>query len=128
PFYQVSFAKGDCLACPVRARCTRAATRARQLSLRPREEHAALQLARERQATGPFAARYRRRAGVEGTIAQGVRTCGLRRARYRTPPNARVQEVALAVCITLQRLDACWPGPARASPRTSRFAALGRIR
>jgi hypothetical protein len=51
PFFQVRFAKGDCRACPVRARCTRAATRPRQLSLRPREEHAALQLARERQAT-----------------------------------------------------------------------------
>ena len=81
PFFQVRFAKGDCRACPVRARCTRAATRPRQLSLRPREEHAALQLARERQATGAFAARYRRRAGVEGTIAQGVRDCGMRRAR-----------------------------------------------
>ncbi len=124
PFFQVRFAKGDCLACPVRARCTRAATRPRQLSLRPREEHAALQLARERQATRAFAVRYRQRAGVEGTIAQGVRACGLRRARYRTLPKVRLEHVAIAVGISLQRLDAWWGGIPRATTRTSRFAAL----
>ena len=124
PFFQVRFAKGDCRACPVRARCTRAATRPRQRSLRPREEHAALQLARERQATDAFAARYRRRAGVEGTIAQGVRACGMRRARYRTLAKVRLEHVAIAVGISLQRLDDWWGGIPRASSRTSRFAAL----
>ena len=71
-FSQVKFAKTNCLACPVRAQCTRSATRPRQLSLRPREEHVALQLARQRQTTDDFAVRYQKRAGVEGTIAQGV--------------------------------------------------------
>ena len=121
PFFQVRFATGDGLACPVRARCTRAATWPRQRSLRPRDEHAALQLARERQATGAFAARYRRRAGVEGTIAQGVRAG---RARYRTLPKVRLEHVAIAVGSSLQRLDAWWTGTARATTRTSRFAAL----
>lgn len=125
PFFQVRFAKGDCRACPVRARCTRAATRPRQLSLRPREEHAALQLARERQATAAFAVRYRRRAGIEGTIAQGVQACGMRRARYRTLAKVRLEHVAIAVGISLQRLDDWWRGIPRASTRTSRFAALG---
>ena len=124
PFSQVRFAKGDCLACPVRARCTRAATRPRQRSLRPREEHAALLTARQRQAGATFAARYRQRAGVEGTIAQGVRGYGLRRARYRTLPKVRLEHVAIAVGISLQRLDDWWAGIPRASTRTSRFAAL----
>ena len=124
PFYQVRFAKGDCLPCPVRARCTRAATRPRQLSLRPREEHAALLAARQRQVGADFAARYRRRAGVEGTIAQGVRECGLRRARYRTLPKVRLEHVAIAVGISLQRLDDWWGGIPRAGTRTSHFAAL----
>ncbi len=124
PFFQVRFAKGDCLACPLRARCTRAATRPRQLSLRPREEHAALQLARQRQTTDDFAARYRKRAGMEGTIAQGVQVCGLRRARYRTLPKVRLEHVAIAVGLSLQRLDDWWTGTARATTRTSRFAAL----
>jgi transposase len=124
PFFQVRFAKGDCLACPVRARCTRAATRPRQLSLRPREEHAALLAARQRQAGDEFAARYRQRAGVEGTIAQGVRACGLRRARYRTLPKVRLEHVAIAVGISLQRLDDWWTETPRALTRTSRFVAL----
>ena len=124
PCFQVRFARGDGLACPVRARCTRAATRPRQLSLRPREEHAALLAARQRQAGDAFAARYRRRAGVEGTIAQGVRACGLRRARYRTRPKVRLEHVAIAVGISLQRLDDWWTETPRALTRTSRFAAL----
>ncbi len=124
PFFQVRFAKGDCRACPVRARCTRAATRPRQLSLRPREEYAALQLARARQATDDFATRYRHRAGVAGTIAQGVRACGMRRARYRSLPKVRLEHVTIAVGISLQRLDDWWAGVPRACARVSRFAAL----
>jgi len=124
PFSQVKFAKADCLACPVRAQCTRSATRPRQLSLRPREEHVALQLARQRQTTDDFAARYRKRAGVEGTIAQGVQACGLRRARYRTLPKVRLEHVAIAVGLSLQRLDDWWTETPRATTRTSRFAAL----
>jgi transposase len=108
----------------VRARCTRAASRPRQLSLRPREEHAALLAARQRQAGADFATRYRRRAGVEGTIAQGVRGRGLRRARYRTLPKVRLEHVAIAVGISLQRLDDWWTETPRAFTRTSRFAAL----
>jgi hypothetical protein len=61
---------------------------------------------------------------VEGTIAQGVRDCGMRRARYRTLPKVRLEHVAIAVGISLQRLDAWWRGLPRASTRTSRFAAL----
>ena len=59
PSFQVRFAKGDCRACPMRAQCTRAATRPRQRSLRPREEHAALLAARQRRAGEDFTARWR---------------------------------------------------------------------
>jgi transposase len=123
-FYQVQFAKADCLACPLRARCTRAASKPRQLSLRPREEHVALQLARERQLTDEFARRYRKRAGVEGTLAQGVQTAGLRRARYRGLAKVRLEHVAIAAGLCLQRLDAWWTETPRVTTRTSRFAAL----
>jgi transposase len=123
-FYQVQFAKADCLACPLRAQCTRAATKPRQLSLRPREEHVALQLARQRQMTDDFAQRYKRRAGVEGTLAQGVHSCGLRRARYRGLAKVRLEHVAIAAGICLQRLDDWWTETPRVITRTSRFAAL----
>ncbi len=83
-----------------------------------------MQLARHRQTTDDFAARYQKRAGVEGTIAQGVQVCGLRRARYRTLPKVRLEHVAIAVGISLQRLDDWWTEAPRATTRTSRFAAL----
>jgi len=75
----VKFARRDCLACPVRARCTRAATAPRHLTIRPEAEHRALQAVRQEQATPEWQARYRGRAGIEGTGAPGVRS-GERRA------------------------------------------------
>jgi hypothetical protein len=53
-----------------------------------------------------------------------VRACGLRRARYRTLPKVRLEHVAIAVGISLQRLDAWWTGIAPAATRSSHFAAL----
>ena len=50
--------------------------------MRPEAQHKALLAAREREKTDAFAEQYARRAGIEGTISQGVRTYGLRQARY----------------------------------------------
>ncbi|MEU8319620.1 transposase [Nonomuraea sp. NPDC048881] len=72
----------DCKDCPSRELCTRGA-KGRRITLRPREEHEALQRARQRQSTDEWQQRYAHRAGVEGTIAQGVKGFGLRRSRYR---------------------------------------------
>ncbi len=124
PFHQVIFDKDDCLVCPCRARCTRSATRPRQLALRPREEHAALHMARQRQTTDEFTERYKKRAGVEGTMSQGTHTCGLRRSRYRGLERTHLQHVATGVAISLQRLDDWWTETPRATTRLSRFAAL----
>jgi len=76
-------APADCLACPCRARCTRSAQDARRPTLRPQVRHPALRAARARQSTPAFAAQYAARAGIAGTIAQGVNTCDPREARYR---------------------------------------------
>jgi transposase len=124
PFQQVRFRAADCRACPVRAHCTRAATMPRQLALRPRVEHEALVQARQRQTTTAFAARYAQRAGIEGTTARAAVGYGARRARYRTFAPVRLEHVALAAAISLQRLDDWWTGTARAGTRSSRFAAL----
>jgi len=124
PFHQVVFAKDDCAACPCRAHCTRSAVRPRQLALRPREEHAALQMARQRQTTGEFTERYKKRAGVEGTMSQGVQVCGLRRSRYRGLQRTHLQHLATGVAISLQRLDDWWTETPRAMTRPSRFADL----
>ena len=73
------FARRECLACPSRPLCTRATTEGREMTLRPRERHEALQAARRQQETAEWKAEYAVRAGVEGTLSQGVRGFGLRR-------------------------------------------------
>jgi Transposase DDE domain len=124
PFSPVQFSMTDCRVCPVRAQCTRAATQPRQRALRPREEHLALQAARLRQTSEPFRTRYRKRAGVEGTMAHGAPVYGARRARYRSLPKVRLEHVAIATAISLQQREAWWTETPPATTRISRFAAL----
>ena len=71
----VKFSRTDCRLCPTRARCTRAATGApRHLTLRPHADHEALQHLRQHQQTEAWHQRYRRRAGIEGTLSQASLT------------------------------------------------------
>ena len=51
--------------------------------MHPSEVHEAQLTARTAQDTKDFQARYALRAGVEGTIRQGVAVTGMRNARYR---------------------------------------------
>jgi transposase len=76
---QIEFSAKACQACPSRAQCTRG--KRRSLTLRPHEQYLALQAARSREGSEEFQAEYARRAGIEGTISEGVRAHGLRRAR-----------------------------------------------
>jgi transposase len=124
PCVTVKFDKATCRACAVRPRCTRSTTKPRQLTLRPRAEHEALRQARQRQTEPAFTALYAQRAGIEGTLAQGVYGYDARRARYRTLARVHLEHVALAVAISLQRLDDWWTQTPRAPTRVSRFAAL----
>jgi transposase len=48
---------------------------------------------------------YKRRAGIEGTISQGVRTCGLRRWRYIGEAKTHLQHVATAAAINVTRIS-----------------------
>jgi transposase len=124
PYVSVMFRKADCGACPARSLCTRAEHQARHLKLPPRAEHAALKAARERLATKEGRRRYARRAGIEGTISQGVRAFGLRRSRYRGLAKTHLQHVATAAAINVERLTAWFRAVPRAATRTSRLAAL----
>ena len=118
------FRQADCGACPARPLCTRAKHQARHLKLQPRAEYEALKAARGRLATKEGRRAYARRAGIEGTISQGVRAFGLRRSRYRGLARTHLQHVATAAAINLERLAAWFRAVPRAATRTSRFAAL----
>ncbi|HEY6073090.1 MAG TPA: transposase [Anaerolineales bacterium] len=115
--------QGDCQACEARALCTRA-KQARALRLPPRAQSEALEAARVRFRTDAGRELYKRRAGIEGTLSQGVRALGLRRTRYRGLDKTHLQPVAIATAINVERLVAWFTGQPRAATRTARFAAL----
>ena len=121
---QVRFHPADCRACRSRTRCTRSATRGRYLNLYPQREHEALVAARARESTVEYRKLYAQRQGIEDTISQGVRGFGMRRARYRGLVKTRLQHIATAAAINLDRLAAWLARRPLASTRTSRFAAL----
>jgi transposase len=73
----IRFARADCLACAHRAACTKSTHGPRELTVRPRPQHEALQAARQYQTTAAFKAKYDARAGVEGTLSEGLRVCDL---------------------------------------------------
>jgi len=124
PLIYVRFSLQDCGACATRALCTRSQQRARVLLLPPRAQYEALHAARARQASAAGQQRYARRAGIEGTLSQGVRAFGLRRSRYRGLAKTHVQHVATAAAINVERIVAWLDERPRAKTRTSRFAAL----
>jgi transposase len=121
---KVRFSPSDCLACPSKARCTRAKAQGRQLSLHTRDMHEALAAARARQADEAERPLYRLRAGIEGTLSQGVRAFGLRQARYRGLAKMHLQNLAAAVALNLDRLAAWLEERPLAPTRKSRFAML----
>lgn len=103
PMVKVHFHEEDCTACAVRPRCTRRKKAPRELTLHVRERHEAMVAARARQETEAFWERCAARSGVEGAISQGVRTCGLRRSRYRGQAKTHLQHVATAAALNLKR-------------------------
>lgn len=77
---QVLFSVKDCEACPAKELCTRAPKRV--VGFQPKEQYEALQQARQYHASQEGQQLYNRRAGIEGTLSQGVRAFGL---RFRVP-------------------------------------------
>jgi transposase len=126
-YIQVRFRPQDCRACGTRALCTQAPQAARSLTLQPQAQFEALQAARAWYRSAEGQERYQRRAGVEGTLSQGVRAFGLRYARYRGLPTTHLQHVATAAAINMERLVAWLTKRPRAKTRTSRFAALAPV-
>ena len=122
--FEARFARNDCATCPMRSRCTRSKVEPRIITLQAREDYEALQAARRNQATKEFRKSYAARAGVEGTHAQAIRRCGLRRCRYIGLAKTRLQHVITAVAVNLVRVAEWHNGTPLANTRISQFAAL----
>lgn len=122
---KIKFSERDCRACPHRAPCTDG--RYRTITLRPKEQYLALQSARRRQLTPEFRRTYAARAGIEGTISQGTRSCDLRRTRYIGLPKTHLQHLAIASAINLRRVADWLDDAPRARTRHSSFERLYRL-
>lgn len=124
PLITIAFAKADCSRCPSLSQCTKAKNQRRTLTLKPQKLYEVLQQARQHEKTKGFQQQYRWRAGIEGTISQGVRAFGLRKARYLGLAKTRLQHWATAAAINLERLADWLAGVDR---ETTRQSALTRV-
>lgn len=133
PFIRVGFARLDCAVCPRRADCvqptgkptSKNTDKPRRLQLQPQPQQLALSAARQRQQTPEFRQDYRRRAGIEGTISQAVRTCDARRCRYIGQAKTHLQQIAAAVALNFARL-ANWFLPL-SRPKTTRLSHFAQL-
>jgi transposase len=127
PYTLVRFSLQDGRPCHARPLCSRTTETGRRLHLPSQEHCEALQEARAWYASEEGRQRSQCRAGVEGTLSQGVRAFGLRRTRYRGLEKTHLQHVAIAAAINIDRIVAWLEEQPRATTRTSRFAALAPV-
>jgi transposase len=124
PRIHVLFSRTDCGRCKAQQKCTSAKSKRRVLDFHPREEFEALNAARARMNDPEWKKRYRVRAGVEGTLSQGVRAFGMRRSRYIGMAKTALQQVFAAASINAARIVEWLDGHVHAPTRVSRFARL----
>ena len=127
PRIQAVFSRTDCGACGVRKLCTSAKEKRRSVYFHPRAEYEALNAARARMHDPAWKKRYHVRAGVEGTLSQGVRAFGMRRARYLGLDKTGLQQACSAAAINALRAVRWLAGSTRAKTRVTRFAALANV-
>jgi transposase len=121
---KIKFSNRDCGTCVHQAACTDSNPPRRTLTIRPRDQYRALQAARQREAMGAFKAQYAQRAGIEGTISQGIRTFALRRSRYVGLARTHLQHILTATAMNVVRLSVWLAGTPRAPTRQSAFVRL----
>jgi len=96
----VRFSALTCQGCVVKELCTkREKNKGRILTLSPQPIHEGRSRRRAEQGTPAFQQRYALRAGIEGSLSEGIRSHGLRRARYRGQPKTQLQAQAMAAAI-----------------------------
>jgi transposase len=121
---QVKFAARDCNACSTKALCTKSVHLPRRLVLQPQAQQEALRQAREFIGTEGWSALYRKRAGIEGTLSQGIRSSGLRQTRYRGLAKTSLQNTAIGAAINVVRVVDWLNDKPQAATRQARFAKL----
>jgi transposase len=118
------FSRSDCGSCVVQQACTPAKAARRTIYFHPRPEYEALNAARKRMDDPEWQERYHVRAGVEGTVSQGVRAFGMRRSRYVGLAKTKLQHACAATAMNALRAVQWLAGVPHAKSRLTRFAAL----
>lgn len=127
PRIQAVFSRTDCSTCTARELCTSAKEARRSVYFHPRPEYEALNAARARMHDPAWKKRYHVRAGVEGTLSQGVRAFGMRRSRYIGIAKTGLQQACTAAAMNALRAVQWLAGTAHAKTRITRFAALAQV-
>ena len=122
----IRFAAADCGPCPNRAKCTRSQAKhpRRSIAIRPQAQYDALPERRTFEESSAYQRAYARRAGIEGTISQGVRRCGLRRSRYLGLSKTHLHHVLTAAALNFVRVADWLAETPRAKTRSSSFDTL----
>jgi hypothetical protein len=121
---KIKFAMTDCQVCPMLSQCTKTSPPRRTITIRPQAQHEALLAGRQREQTEEYKAEYAKRAGVEGTIAQSVRTTEVRRSRYVGRAKTHLAHLMAAAVMNIVRLLRWLAGEPKAQTKLSPFARL----
>jgi len=126
PVIKIKFSTTDCGACPCQTQCIRSRKKyvRRTITVRPKDHYLALKARRAQARTPEYAAEYARRAGIEGTISEGIRAHGMRRSRYVGLQRTHLAHVLTAAAINLVHVGAWLSDTTRAQTRHSRFVRL----
>lgn len=92
---------GFCANCPLRAQCLSPGQDHRTLNVG--QSHTLLQTRRRQMQTMEFKQTMKRRNAIEGTQSELIRGHGLRRARYRGLPRARLQNYFIGAAANVKR-------------------------
>lgn len=122
---KIKFSSSDCTNCLHSQVCVRSVKRVRRaLTRRTQAAHEALQAARVREKTAEYKREAMKRAGIEGTISQAVRRCGMRRSRYIGLPKTHQQHGLMATGLNGVRLWAWIAGTPHAQTRIAPFVRV----
>ncbi len=127
PRINAKFPPQTCRACPVKAQCTRSSKGERKITFYPQPQYEALQGARLYQATPQFKQRYSVRAGIEGTISQGIAVFGMRVARYFGLAKTKLEHLLCASAMNFVRIDNWLNGSSHAMTRKSKLVRVAPV-
>ena len=120
----IRFPREACAGWVSRSKGTRSETGLRELTVRPQAPDQARQAARKRGKTAEFTQRDAARAGIEGTLAEGVRVSDLRRSRDVGHAKTHLQHVLCAAAINQRRFGAWAMDVPHAKTRTPPLVKL----